>query len=204
MKTSFLPLVLALFFLPLCRVSAQTEQQKQTMAIINRADQRLTKGDITALDDVKALPGDDAVAALLMFFKQYYYVRGTETQKLAIADQAAQYITEAPTAGAYMKRLFKKEAGRPKSGLLARYRETTLDSLAAAKNAFAVRTLIELMDETELETPVANFSIALAKMNLPSAPYTKETRKSAAAPESIAKWKTWWEQNKTSYAEPQK
>lgn len=169
------------------------------MKILNKAGERLMAGDITALDDVKALPGDDSVAGLIMFFKQYFYVFSKETEKKAIAKKAAIYITECPTAGPYIKRLFKKEAGRPKSGMLTNYRQTTLDALTDAKNSFAIRTLFELMDERDLEVPVGDFAIALAKMDLPSAPYTRDARKGASTPEGIAKWKEWWEANKAKY-----
>jgi hypothetical protein len=198
MKFPFASVFLAFCLLPLC-ISAQTEEQKKVIGILKRAGDRLMSGDITALDDVKALPGDDSVAGLLMFFKQYFYVFSKETEKKAIAKKAAIYITECPTAGPYIKRLFKKEAGRPKSGMLANYRQTTLDALTDAKNGFAVRTLFELMDETELEVQVGDFSIALAKMSLPSAPYTRDARKGASTPEGIAKWQEWWQQNKAQY-----
>lgn len=192
-------LAATLFLLPFISF-AQTEQQKQTMAVLRSASDRLMQGDITALDDVKALPGDDAVAGLLMFFKQNFYVYSKETKKKAIAGKAAEYITQCPTAGDYIKRLFKKEEGRPKSGTLMNYRQTTLDSLTAAKNPFAITLLIELMDETELEVPVGDFSIALAKMDLPSAPYSSQSRKGAGTPDGAAKWKSWWEENKAAYA----
>ncbi|TLD71482.1 hypothetical protein FEM03_08125 [Phragmitibacter flavus] len=181
---------------------AQTEQQKATMKLIDRAGERLMLGDISALDDVKGLPGDDAVAVLIMFFKQYHYeFKATDGQK-AIAAKAAQYITEAPTAEDYITRLFKKEEGRPKSGLLTNYRSATLDSLTSAKNGFAVSLLFQLMDESNLDVPVGDFSTALAKMNLPDAPFTRDSRKGATTPDGIAKWKAWWETNKANYAKP--
>ena len=114
-------LAVTLCLFPLIPSSAQTEQQKQTMSVLKAASERLMRGDIAALDEVKALPGDDSVAGLLMFFKQNFYVYSKETQKKAIAAKAAQYITECPTAADYIKRLFKKEEGRPKSGMLMNY-----------------------------------------------------------------------------------
>jgi hypothetical protein len=80
-------LAVTLCLLPLIPSSAQTEQQKQTMSVLKAASERLMRGDIAALDEVKALPGDDAVAGLLMFFKQNFYVYSKETQKKAIAMQ---------------------------------------------------------------------------------------------------------------------
>lgn len=202
MKRPLFLLLLVLLANP-SAADAQSEQQKQTIAVLNRADVRLMKGDITALDDVKALPGDDAVAGLLMFFKQYFYVYSTETEKKAIAAKAAQYITESPTAGPYIKRLFKKEANRPPSGNLTKYRQVTLESLITARNAFAVRTLFELMDESELEVPVGDFTRALARMSLPDAPFPapdlRSTKNPNYTPEGIAKWKEWWEANKANY-----
>jgi len=40
------------------------------------------------------------------------------------------------------------------------YRQTTLDSLTAANNKFAVSLLIELMDESNLEVPPGDFAVA--------------------------------------------
>ncbi|MHB1082930.1 MAG: hypothetical protein ACYC67_26275 [Prosthecobacter sp.] len=166
---------------------------------ITKTGTDLMRGDIAALDEVKALPGDDAVAGLLMFFKQNFYVYSKETQKKAIAAKAAQYITECPTAADYIKRLFKKEEGRPKSGLLMNYRQTTLDSLTSANNKFAVSLLIELMDESNLEVPPGDFGVAIAKMGIPSAPFAKTELKSASTPDGVATWKSWWKENKGGF-----
>jgi hypothetical protein len=189
-------LAVTLCLFPLIPSSAQTEQQKQTMSVLKAASERLMRGDIAALDEVKALPGDDAVAGLLMFFKQNFYVYSKETQKKAIAAKAAQYITECGAAADYIKRLFKKEEGRPKSGMLMNYRQTTLDSLTTANNKFAVNLLIELMDESNLEVPPGDFAVAIAKMGIPSAPFAKTELKVSATPDGVAKWKSWWKENK--------
>lgn len=185
--------------LPLSPASAQTEQQRQVMSVLKNASERLMRGDTTALDDVKALPGDDSLAGLLMFFKQNFYVFSKETQKKAIAAKAAQYITECPTAADYIKRLFKKEEGRPKSGMLMNYRQTTLDSLTTANNKFAANLLIELMDESNLEVPPGDFGVAIAKMGIPSAPFAKTELKSASTPDGVATWKSWWKENKDGF-----
>lgn len=203
MNRSFAALLaLTLCILPITSLLAQTEQQKKTMAVLNKASERLMQGDITALDDVKALPGDDAVAGLISFFQSNFYVFSKETKKKAIATKAALYITECPTAADYIRRLFRKEAGRPKSGLLARYREATLDALASAKNPFAINLLFELMDDPQLEVPQGDISVALAKMDLPGAPFTSKARQGAATPEGIARWQPWWEANKATYQKP--
>lgn len=198
----FAVLALTLCILPLAPASAQTAQQKETMAILNKASERIIQGDITALDDVKALPGDDAVAGLLSFFQSNFYVFSKETKKKTIASKAAKYITECPTAADYITRLLRKEEGRPKSGLLIRHREATLDALASAKNPFAINLLFELMDDPQLEVPQGDISVALAKMDLPNAPFSSKARKGAATADGIAKWKTWWETNKATYPKP--
>ncbi len=187
---------------PLLPASAQTEQQRRVMSVLKNASERLMRGDITALEDVKALPGDDSVAGLLMFFKQNFYVYSKETQKKAIAAKAARYITECPTAADYIKRLFKKEESRPKSGMLMNYRQTTLDSLTTARNKFAVNLLVELMDESELEVSPGDFAVALGKMNLASAPFSGTQLKAAATEDGVAKWKEWWAQNEAVFSPP--
>jgi len=177
----------------------QNKQQQETVRILNKAEERLMQGDITALDDVKALPGDDSVAGLIMFFKGNFYRYNATPQQKAIAAKAAQYVTEVPTAGDYIKRLFKKEPGRQKSGLLINYRQTTLDALSTAKNTFAANLLFELMDESDLDVPIGDFGIALARMEVPGMPYPRDARKMASSPEGIAKWKEWWAANKDQF-----
>ena len=189
------------FLLTALAATGQTADQKRVMMLLEQASTRLMQGDITALDDVKALPGDDSVAGLLMFFKQHYYVFSKETARKAIALKAAQYVTECPTSEAYIKRLFRKEEGRASSRLLNDYRQTVLDCLTAAKNAFAVRVLIELMNEPTLEIPMGGLGIALAKMDLPGAPFGKNTERGPSSPEGIAKWKEWWSANKGTLAD---
>lgn len=79
------------------------------------------------------------------------------------------------------------------------YRQTTLDSLTTANNKFAVNLLIELMDESNLEVPPGDFGVAIAKMGIPSAPFTKTELKAASTPDGVATWKSWWKENKDGF-----
>jgi len=192
-------LLISLLFLLITAAALAQQDKKEIRAILNQASQRLMQGDITALDDVKALPGDDSVAGLLMFFKQNFYVFSKETKKKAIAAKAAQYITECPTAADYITRLFKKEPGREKSRMLGDIRQTTLDMLTAVGNSFAIRLLFNLMEEPDLDVPASDFAVALSKMNIPSAPFGRDEWKSGSRPDGITKWKEWWQANKAAH-----
>lgn len=66
---------------------------------------------------------------------------------------------------------------------------------------FAIRVLADALTAPDRGMDAARLGSALADMNIPSAPYSKETRKSAGSPDSVAKWKLWWEANKAQYAE---
>ncbi len=180
-------------------VEVRAQSQKEIISTLNRVSDQLIRGNVSALDDVKALPPDHDVGALMMYFKDHYYLNKPTTAQKAIAAKAALYVTECPTASKWISNLFKKEPGRKISGLLLNVRKATLDCLTAANNPFAVRTLVALFDETELEVPPTDFAVALAKMNLPNAPFSRDTARSAKSFNAVAKWKEWWETNKAAY-----
>lgn len=200
MKSALLLVVLSMLGLGLT-AQGQTEQQKATIKVLNKTSERLMGGDVSALDDVKALPGDDAVAGLLMFVGQYHYLyKATPTQK-EIAAKASQYVTECPTAEDYITRLFKKEEGRGKSGMLMKYREAALNALCASKNQVGIGLVFKLIDEDNLDVPVSDFGIALARAEFPGAPFNRKSAKGTGTPEGIEKWKDWWKQNRTEFPE---
>lgn len=54
--------------------SAHAQSRQEILKPLDQVNIRLMGGDISALDDVNALPGADAVPALLMFFRQHFRV----------------------------------------------------------------------------------------------------------------------------------
>lgn len=178
----------------------QAQSQDEIIAILNKASNSIMNGDISALDNVRALPGDHSVAGLLMFFRGNYYAYKASAYQRSVASKSAQYITESPAAEEFIRNLFVKEPGRPASRDLEKYRDLTLDSLIVARNKFSVRTLVSLFDLPNLETPPSDFSVALAKLDIPDAPFSKANAKTAATAEGVTLWKKWWEANKDQYA----
>lgn len=182
-----------------CQVDQQ--QQKRSIDTINRSSERLIKGDITALDEVKALPGDDAVKGLLLLFSNYYRVyKGTEEQK-EIAARAALYFTQCPTANSYVLRLFRKDPARQQSPRLTRQREIILDALGAAKNRFSLKLMIDLIDDPELDAPPGTIGLGLARADIPGAPYSRSASKGTTTAEGLNKWRNWWSENQKSFPE---
>lgn len=198
----FTRLFAAILLLAPCLVFSQNaEQQKRSIEIINRSSDRLVKGEIEALDDVKALPGDDAVKGLLLLFSNYHRVfKATEQQK-AIAARAAQYFTECETAKTYVLRLFRKDPSRPQSPRLTRQRDIILDCLGAAKNRFSLKLMIELIVDSDLDVPPGTIGLGLARADIPGAPYSRSASKGTTTPEGLAKWKNWWSENQASFPE---
>lgn len=111
MKPRFLlPLVFAGCLFSICHVSAMTD--KEMLAVINKVTQRMNRGDVTALDDLKTIPSDTAVPALLMFYRQNHVVMRETPQNRVIASKAAQLVAEVPGADVYLKGLFKNRRPR--------------------------------------------------------------------------------------------
>jgi len=183
-----------------CTWPAFGQSPEEIAVLMNRVSERLMLDEIEALEDVRKLPGDEAVAGLLLCFKQYYYRYKATPVQQEIAARSALYLTEAPTAAAYLKRLYEKQE-TDKPGPLKFQRTTALDCMIAAKNKFAVRTVCELLSNPELGIPPGELGLALAKMDLPAAPFTNAARKGATTPEGIAKWKEWWEAPRSTNVE---
>ena len=196
---SLLLLVLAGCLLPLWHVTAMTD--KEMLAVINKVTQRMNRGDVKALDDLKTIPSDTAVPALLMFYRQNHVVMRETPENRVIASRSAQLVAEVPGADVYLKGLFKKQTTENLPGWFERQREAAVDAMVQVHNKFAIRVLADALTAPDRGMDAARLGAALADMNIPSAPYSKETRKSAGSPDGIAKWKEWWEANKAQYAQ---
>ncbi|WP_265595501.1 hypothetical protein [Verrucomicrobium sp. BvORR106] len=174
-----------------CFSPSMASAQGEPFATFDRVKARLAKGDVEALTEVKALPGDTAISGLVRFFRENHEVPQPTAKQKEIATRAAVLLTEAPTAEEYIKRLYKKVEDRPNSPQLVRQRTTVLQCLVIARNRFAVGQLVELLEESNLEVPVSQFVAALGQMNLPGAPFGNTN----ANPATVASWETWWKAN---------
>ena len=169
-------------------------QKPDPIKVLNRVSDELMRGNIDALADVKALPGDDALGGLLMFFMQNYNLHKATPLHKSIAARSAQYISELPQSEAFIRGMFKKKEGRKPSPILAQYRQAGLNCLTALKNEWALKVIFDLIDEPDLDVPLKDFSFALSKMGLSGAPYSPGDR-TAGAPGAIARWQLWWIEN---------
>jgi hypothetical protein len=166
------------------------------MQVINNVNRRITYDlDIKALDDLKPLATNDAVASLLMFFNQNQHLYKATAKHKEIAARAAQLATELPNADAYFMKVFRKT--QPSRGELQR--DIAIESLVLVHNNFAVRLVAQALSDPELGVPIGKLGSALAKMELPSAPFSSSQLKESATDDGIAKWKEWWEANKAQY-----
>jgi hypothetical protein len=188
--------VIALSFLPALSVSALSE--KETMEVLNSVSKRVSGGDIKALDEVKNLATNDAVAGFLFFFRQNHYTFNGPDWQHAIANKAALMATEVPGADAYFKQLFKKTP-TPRTGNLVRQREVAIDALTQIHNKFSVRVLAEALLDPELDARQTDICVGLSKMNIAGAPYSKTAMKGTTSPEGIVKWTQWWTAHKAEY-----
>lgn len=184
----FVRSVLLVGCLGTCFSPSMASAQGEPFATFDRVKARLAKGEVEALTEVKALPGDTAISGLVRFFRENHEVPQPTAKQKEIATRAAVLLTEAPTAEEYIKRLYKKVDDRPNSPQLVRQRATVLQCLVIARNRFAVGQLVELLEESNLEVPVRQFTTALGQMNLPGAP-------DGGATATPASWKTWWKAN---------
>ena len=78
-------------------------------------------------------------------------------------------------------------------------RDIAIESLVLVHHNFAVRLIAQALSDPELGVPIGKLGTALAKMELPSTPYSSSQLKESATDDGIAKWKEWWEANKAQY-----
>ena len=113
---------------------------KEIVATINKVVMKVTGGDVTALDDLKALPSDITVATALMFFSQNFYVYRKTKQNGVVAAKTAELATSAPTAELYLKNLLKKQNVQLNNKFLHQ-RQTAIDCMVFIHNKVAVRVV---------------------------------------------------------------
>lgn len=174
--------------------------EEEISATINSVNQRLERGDTAALEEIKKLPEDKAVAAFVFFFKQNYYVFKAPQSQRDIALKAGKMAAENPGAETYFKKLWKKPP-EGRSGFLVRQRETSMDLLGEVNTKFSIRLLGEALSEPDLGEQARHLGRALAKMNIPGAPFSKDTMNKAYSAASLEKWKAWWETHKDEYSQ---
>ena len=176
---------------------------EEIMKVVNSVGERLEKNDVSALDDLKTLPNEEAVAVAMMYFKQYNYVYNSTDLDHQKSAKAAELTTDIPGSEDYFKRLLRKQPS-PVPGQLARMRVVALDLLVKTHTKASVRIMAEALSDPELAARPGDIGKALATMSLPDAPFTKADGNNAGIPTGIAKWKEWWTANKGQYVEDAK
>jgi hypothetical protein len=174
----------------------------EMLTIVNNANKKAQKGQIECLSDVKDLPTDNKLAALLLLFRTTYNIADRTPQQLKIAQTAAKMVTETPGSEKWLKDLFAPQPRGAKKP--AFQRGVAIDVLAEANNKFSIRVLCEGLSAMDLGNQRAQILRAFLKMDIPSPPYPKTPPpklepSGAAGPEGLAKWQKWWEENKAEY-----
>ena len=137
---------------------------------------------------------------LLNQFRQNQNVyQGTDLNK-QIAQKAAVLVTEVPDGDVYLLNLFGPHPKPHPDGLRAQVK-AAIGALQVANNKFAVRVLCTALSSDELEADPVAITTALAKMDLPAAPFKPGAANQSSTPEARSKWITWWTENKTKYLE---
>lgn len=197
-------LICALLLFNSAGLAAETPPTPDEMlAIVQGVGKRVNAGETAALEDLRKLPADDAVASLLMFFKGGFYAYKAEPHQKATAAKAAKMIPEIPGAEAYFEKMWKKPEG-VRSGRLVALRDTSIDCLGEANNKFGVRMLIAALGSEDLGEQRKKVLRTLMKMDIPNAPYPQVKYpqpypKGSTNMEGLLKWQAWWEENKAAY-----
>ena len=173
--------------------------EKEIIDLINQVITRVNHGEIKALNDLTTLPGDYSTPAFLVIFKQNYNLYGATAQNRAIGAKAAELITTTPGGEKYLVNLLNNAKEGESNGIY--FQEVSaINCLQLVNNKLSVRVLCGALFETEIGRKAA---AALASMNLPDAPYPPPPKNKPAPknPESVAKWKLWWDGHKANYTD---
>ena len=173
--------------------------EKEIIDLINQVITRVNHGEINALNDLTALPGDYSTPAFLVIFKQNYNLYGATAQNRAIGAKAAELITTTPGGEKYLVKLLNNAKEGESNGIY--FQEiSAINCLQFVNNKLSVRVLCGALADTEIGRKAAD---ALSKMSLPDAPYPPPPKNKPAPrnPESIAKWRLWWDGHKANYTD---
>jgi hypothetical protein len=168
--------------------------KEQVIALMNKVQERVAGGDISALDDLLALPGNWAVPALLDIFEEHN--NPAEANERAMAARAAELATSVAGGEKYLIMTMKDNPDDSPPWVFGQ-QDTAIRCLIFARNNTAVRVLCSALDQPQMGGRVAN---ALANMNLPGAPYSSIHKDDTSSAAGIAQWKQWWKTNASHYA----
>ena len=195
MKSLFTFIVL--LSVPACLCAEMSD--KEIMAVVNKVQRAYTGGNKDSLDQLTKLPTSSAVPALLIFFKQNFYTFHPTTETNAEALRIAKMIIDLPNSAGYMKPFFKTPPAKNLPAWYIQQRNNIIDLLILVDGKFSVRMFADqLNDPANILTP-KDLGRYLALLNISGAPFSKETQNAAGTTDGIAKWKEWWDANKSDY-----
>ena len=192
-------LIFASIFAEIARSAEMSD--KEVMAVVNRVLRAYTGGDKDSLNELKKLPTNSAIPALLIFFKQSFYTFRPNAKTNAEALRIARMIVALPDSAGYMKPLFKTPPAKNPPGWYINQRGQIIDLLILLDSKFSVRMFADQLNDPDNILEPKDLGRYLALLNIPGAPFSKDTQKSAATPEGMQKWREWWAANKGDYPE---
>lgn len=193
-------LITALIFLSgiiPCFSEPPAPTREEVGALMNKVQDRVASGDVSALDQLLTLPGNWAVPALLDIFEEHYNLNLPSATDLAMEARAAQLATSVAGGEAYLVKLLRKKPDDSPPWVFGQ-QDVAIQCLIYAHNNTAVRLCCGALDQPDIGGRAAN---ALATMKLPGAPYSSEdtSGKSSGDAGAITKWKQWWKANANNY-----
>jgi hypothetical protein len=167
---------------------------KEFVALMNKVTIRVNGGDIKALDELTALPGNWATPGLLAIFKQNYNIYMATPLNKAIGMKAAQLAISTDGGEGYLVQLLK---AKPADNFVYFQQDSAIKCLVLVHDTKSIRILggsLDNLDPEEIGPKVVN---ALASLNLPGTPVSAKERIGYVA--ALAKWTAWWASRKDNY-----
>ena len=196
MKFSFALTLFLCFAVPL--YAEMTD--KEMIAVINKVQRAYLAGNKDSLEELQKLPTNTAVPALLPYFNQNFQLFRPDAKKEAEARRIAKLILDLPGIDGFIKGLLKISPSK-NPGWILHQRNGIIDMLIFVHNKTSVRLFADLLNDPDNALPDKDLGRFLALLNIPGAPFSKETQKEAITPEGMKRWKEWWETNKGDYPE---
>jgi hypothetical protein len=167
----------------------------EVIALMNKVQDRIGYGDVSALDQLLTLPGNWAVPAFLDIFAQFYNLPQPTATDQAMEARAAQLCTTVDGGEAYLVKLMRdKPEGSPNFVYIQQ--DNAINCLIFAHNNTSMRVLCSALDQPQMGGRMAN---ALAMMGLPGAPYSSNNINAISGAKEVAQWKQWWKANGNDY-----
>ncbi|HEY3899238.1 MAG TPA: hypothetical protein VGM54_11525 [Chthoniobacter sp.] len=155
---------------------------------ISRVQTRVTGGDISALNDLTALPAKNSCPAFLAIYKK----NRTDT---AVTSKCAQLLVAVPGGEEFIQKLLDRKAvDNPEFS----QQEIAINCLVLNHDKTSVRILASTLDYFNPKEMGPIILRALATLNPPGSPTMPKGHADGA--EALAQWKEWWSANKGNFS----